>query len=248
MCIGWYRLKPHYRLRRLLGPVLFTLWLPWAVAVADEFDELRDLERLMNIGDEEYRHIADAAALEFPPFLHDKTLILKPANLSSPWVDNIQCHANFPTFPSLQISFKQDAVRGITITHSENVPEVWVEGPTVQMKRTTQQTRLCFTSENNTFEWVEQSGLYHLGVGPYYLRLFDGFFDSRHVFECQSKVFLCIELAATPPKRHRRTGSTQTAHHHDEEDDDHARQQEQHAMRSPHAWFAVKIVSDVARF
>ena len=126
---------------RLLVPVI--AWTAPALAPADLLD---DLERLDAIADAEYRNIRDVDGLEVPPFLHQKRLQIEAANLSDPWIGNRQCHAHFPRFPSLQITFKPDAVRSLRITHRENVEAAWIEGATVQMKQTRPESVLCFES------------------------------------------------------------------------------------------------------
>lgn len=155
---------------------IFVLIILWMMTPALKGDELEDFEKLSDIADADYRNISDVDSLDTPPFVHDKTLLIEPENLADPWISNQQCHANFPLFPDLQIAFKQDVVRAMRITREENVHETWIEGPTVQMKRTRPETRLCFESENRVFQRDAKSDTFRLRVGPYFLRLFDGYF------------------------------------------------------------------------
>jgi hypothetical protein len=137
-------------------------------------DELDDLEALWSIADEPYQPVT--RKLEQPAFVHQKTLTITASSLDDGWVPNRQCHRNFPLFPSLQISFKEGSVRAMQITERSGVEEAFVEEPTIQMKRTRPETTLCFTSENRTMTFDRDTGEYRMTVGPYYLRLFDGYF------------------------------------------------------------------------
>ena len=161
-------------------------------------DALDDFEMLANIADEDYRPVIDVAALEHPPFEHDKTLRIEPGNLDDPWVSNVQCHANFPLFPDLQIAFREGAVRAMRITRRENVVDAWIDGPTVQMKQTRPETRLCFESENRVFKYDPVTDIYVLRVGPYFLSLFDGYFP-LHVRLRVSYPDELLELMAVSP-------------------------------------------------
>ncbi len=161
-------------MRHQLGQLIIVcLCMLSPVSTADELD---DFELLADIADADYRNISDPGTLEHPPFIHDKTLLIEAGKLDDPWIKNRQCHANFPLFPDLQIAFREGAVRSLRITHQENVENAWIEGPTVQMKQTRPETRLCFESENRVFSFDEVSNTYTLRVGPYFLRLFDGYF------------------------------------------------------------------------
>lgn len=159
--------------------LLFVGILLWMTTPELKGDELDDFEAISGIADAEYRNITDVGVLDHPPFVHDKTLVIKSGNLDDPWIRNRQCHADFPLFPDLQIAFKEGAVRSIRITRQENVEAAWIEGPTVQMKQTRPDTRLCFESENRIFQYDPESDTYLLRVGPYFLRLFDGYFPVR---------------------------------------------------------------------
>lgn len=181
--------------RRILGLALAILWMAPLQSPADALD---DFELLANIADADYRHISDVGALEHPPFEHDKTLRIVPANLEDPWISNVQCHANFPRFPDLQIAFREGAVRSIRITRQENVVEAWVDGHTVQMKQTHPDTRLCFESENRVFRYDPVTDIYVLRVGPYFLSLFDGYFP-LHVRLRISYPDELLELLAMSP-------------------------------------------------
>ncbi len=137
-------------------------------------DELEELAALWSIADEPYRPVT--RTLDTPAFVHRKVLSIDVASLDDGWVDNHQCHRNFPLFPSLQIAFRDGAVRNMRITEQSDVERAWVEGSTIQMKRTRPQTTLCFLSENHTIEYDLWNDEYRMTVGPYYLRLFDGYF------------------------------------------------------------------------
>ena len=139
-------------------------------------DALDDLDKLDSIADSEYRNISKPQALDMPPFVHEKALRITAENLESPWIKNRQCHNHFPVFPSLQITFQADSVRAMRITHRENVEAAWIEGPSVQMLETRPESRLCFESENRVFHHDAKTDSYRLRVGPYFLRLFDGYF------------------------------------------------------------------------
>lgn len=137
-------------------------------------DELEEMAALWAIADEPYQPVT--RELETPAFRHQKVLSLNTQSLADGWVPNHQCHANFPLFPSLQISFREGAVRNMEIVEQSGVEEAWVQEPTIQMKRTRPETTLCFESENHTLEYDEFAEEYRMTVGPYYLKLFDGYF------------------------------------------------------------------------
>ncbi len=163
-----------------MRPTILLLLLLTATAAAtataadDGFDELEQLAALWSVADEPFKPVT--RELEDPPFRHQKVLSVTAASMASGWVPNRQCHRNFPLFPALQISFRPDAVRNMAIVEHGGGAEAWVEEPTIQMKNTRPENTLCFTSENNTLVFDEASGEYLLTVGPYYLKLFDGYF------------------------------------------------------------------------
>ena len=137
-------------------------------------NELEELAALWEIADEPYKPVT--RELETPAFEHHKTLSITTQSLEDGWVPNHQCHRNFPLFPSLQIAFREGAVRHMRITETSAVEEAWVAEPTIQMKRTRPETMLCFVSENHTLEYDEWNDEFRMTVGPYYLKLFDGYF------------------------------------------------------------------------
>lgn len=141
---------------------------------SDGFDELEELAALWSIADEPFRPVT--RELDKPPFVHQKTLTITADSLARGWVPNRQCHRNFPLFPALQISFREGSVRHMEIVERSGVEEAWVDEPTIQMKRTRPETTLCFVSENRTMSYNDISGEYQMTVGPYYLKLFDGYF------------------------------------------------------------------------
>jgi hypothetical protein len=158
---------------KLLPVYLLVMMLSLMARIADA-DELEEMAALWAIADEPYRVVT--RELETPAFRHQKVLKLNPQSLADGWVPNHQCHANFPLFPSLQISFREGAVRNMEIVEQSGVDEAWVQEPTIQMKRTRPETTLCFQSENHTLEYDELTEEYRMTVGPYYLKLFDGYF------------------------------------------------------------------------
>ena len=155
---------------------LFTMITLLGMATAVQGDAFEDYELLDSIADSVYRNISSPLDLDTPPFLHQKTLRIIAANLEDPWIHNHQCHAQFPMFPSLQITFKADSVRAMRITQRDNVEAAWIDGPSVQMSETRPESRLCFESENRVFHHDAETNRYRLRVGPYFLRLFDGYF------------------------------------------------------------------------
>ncbi len=137
-------------------------------------DELDELAALWAIADEPYRPVT--RELETPAFVHRKVLSVDAQSLDDGWVDNHQCHRNFPLFPALQIAFRDGAVRNMRIIEQSAVEAAWVSESTIQMKRTRPETTLCFRSENHTIEYDAWNEEYRMTVGPYYLKLFDGYF------------------------------------------------------------------------
>lgn len=145
-----------------------------AHAAGDGFDELEELAAVWSIAGESFRPVT--RELDKPPFVHSKVLTVTEQSLADGWVANRQCHRHFPLFPSLQISFREGAVRHMQIVEQSGAEAAWVEEPTIQMKRTRPETTLCFVSENHTMNFDAASGEYFMAVGPYYLKLFDGYF------------------------------------------------------------------------
>ena len=162
-------ITPCRRVRILCASALLSLI---GASLAD--DEFEELAALWSIADEPYRPVT--RTLETPSFVHHKVMSIDAASLADGWVENRQCHRNFPLFPSLQIAFREGAVRNMRITEHSDVERVWVDGPTIQMKRTRPRTTLCFLSENHTVKYDLWNDEYRMTVGPYYLKFFDGYF------------------------------------------------------------------------
>lgn len=140
----------------------------------DDFSDLEELAALWSIADEGYRAIT--LPLDRPAFVHQKVITLETNSLTGGWVHNYQCHRYFPLFPALQISFREGTVRNMNIVNIEAADEAYVDEPTIQMKRTRLETRLCFTSENRIVTYDKVNDEYRMSIGPYYLKLFDGYF------------------------------------------------------------------------
>lgn len=140
-------------------------------ATADEFD---DALALWQIADEAYRPVTRTLATA--PFVHRKVLRLEPGSLEHGWVSNHQCHRDFPVFPVVEIGFRAGTVRKLRIVEQGELGDARVRPSSIRLEQTRGDSRLCFTSENEIVEHDATTDEYRVTVGPYYLKLFDGFF------------------------------------------------------------------------
>ncbi len=112
-----------------------------------------------------------------PPHFHAKQIVLTADSLESGWVQNSQCLSRMNWWgDAVQIVFGKGKVRDLKITRADFISKSWVEGPTVQIEGLNENSELCLQSENRILSFDDTSLTYLLRVGPFMLRLFDGFF------------------------------------------------------------------------
>ena len=157
--------------RALARGMLFWLALagagaaPFAIA-ADTFD----------INEGELHFLTEPPAE--PPHRHTKRLRVTPDSLKSGWVQAEQCHYQLDQVPAMEIVFGKDKVRKLKVVNAQNIAELWIEGPTVQMKNVGADAFVCIASENRILA-RNIAGDYVLTTGPFMRRFLDGYFPMQ---------------------------------------------------------------------
>jgi hypothetical protein len=108
---------------------------------------------------------------------HSKTITITPASLDTGWVRNSQCLSRIRWWgDSVEIVFGPTTVRNIVLTRSRDIAKARVEGTTVQLEGIGDDAELCLTSENHILERDHGRSTWLLSVGPFMVKLFDGYF------------------------------------------------------------------------
>lgn len=120
--------------------------------------------------------------LEKPPkkavHHHHNTLIVLQESIETGWVKLVQCHENLDEFPSAQIVYNKNKVRGIKLTAQKNIGKAWVEGPSIQLKDIKSNARVCIEAESRAL-WPQADGTYLMQNGPFMRKFLDGYFPMR---------------------------------------------------------------------
>lgn len=113
-----------------------------------------------------------------PPHRHTKRLRVTPDSLQSGWVVAEQCHYQLDQVSAMEIVFGKDKVRKLKVVNAQNIGELWIEGPTVQMKNVGADAFVCIASENRILA-RNIAGDYVLTTGPFMRRFLDGYFPMQ---------------------------------------------------------------------
>lgn len=120
--------------------------------------------------------------LEKPPkeavHHHHNTLIVLQESIETGWVKLVQCHENLDEFPSAQIVYNKNKVRGIKLTSQKNIGDARVEGSSIQLKDIKANARVCIEAETRAL-WPQADGTYLMQSGPFMRKFLDGYFPMR---------------------------------------------------------------------
>jgi len=106
---------------------------------------------------------------------HTSLMIIEENSLDDGWVKMRQCHKNMDVFSQVQIVFKADRVRDITVSSTQNIEKSWVEGSTVQLLNVKENASICVEGVSKALS-VNDDGSYTLHSGPYMRRFLDGYY------------------------------------------------------------------------
>lgn len=113
-----------------------------------------------------------------PVHHHQNRFTLLPTSFEDGWVALRQCHDHLDAVPSLQITFREGAVRGLAVVETRNVRAAWVEGASIQVRDLGKDARLCLTAETRTLR-NPAPGQFLLVNGPFMRRFLDGYYPMR---------------------------------------------------------------------
>ena len=162
--------------------------------VPDWFDE--DPEAVYNAINEGKLDFLDKPSAT-PVHHHHNTLIILEDSIKTGWVKLVQCHENLDEFPSAQIVYNKNKVRGIILTSQKNIGEAWVEGSSIQLKDIKANARVCIEAESRAL-WPQADGTYLMTSGPFMRKFLDGYFPMRVSMDIKlpsSLTYLSIEPA-----------------------------------------------------
>lgn len=163
-------------------------------AVPDWFDE--DPEAVYNGINEGKLDFLDKPVKK-PVHHHHNTLIILEDSIKTGWIKLVQCHENLDEFPSAQIVYNKNKVRGIVLTSQKNIGKAWVEGPSIQLKDIKANARVCIEAESRAL-WPQSDGTYLMTSGPFMRKFLDGYFPMRVSMDIKlppSLTFVSIEPA-----------------------------------------------------
>ena len=79
---------------------------------------------------------------------------------------------------SLEIVYHPERIRDIRLLSVENIDQVQIEGPKVQLQGIDKHARLCLQAESRALN-MQDNGSYRLRNGPYMRRFLDGYYPMR---------------------------------------------------------------------
>jgi hypothetical protein len=109
---------------------------------------------------------------------HQNHIVVSDDSLVSGWIKLEQCHRHLDPVPTLQIVYRPDGIRGLSILRSENIGKAWVHQNTVQLEQVGAEATICISAESRALSLVGD-GLYGLSNGPYMRRFLDGYYPMR---------------------------------------------------------------------
>lgn len=156
--------------------LLAFLLLPPAAAWAAPSEEELFFKDVAEVNEGELRFLATPPAK--PVHHHHNSIVIRPDSLTSGWVGLEQCHRHLDAVASLQIVYRPERIRALTILQSENIGRAWVQENTVQMEDIARGASICIRGETLALH-NEGDGIYSLANGPYMRQFLDGFYPMR---------------------------------------------------------------------
>jgi len=163
----------HYTTGILLLTLAFASW-----ALTDE-----EAERLFNDDWEQRAAAVNEGQLVFfkdqQPNVHHhhNSLIITPSSIKDGWIGLRQCHENLDPVSALEIVFRPERIRDLTIESHANVEKVWIEGASVQMQNVGAHAAVCIRATALALQ-KEGEG-YVLRSGPFMRKFLDGYYPMR---------------------------------------------------------------------
>jgi hypothetical protein len=115
---------------------------------------------------------------EKPVHHHHNHITITDSSLIDGWVELAQCHRNLDAVPRSQVIFRSEHTRDLRVAGYFNIGEVWVEGPSVQLKDVARGAELCLALESRALT-RDGGGIYSLHNGPFMRRFLDGYYPMR---------------------------------------------------------------------
>lgn len=129
---------------------------------------------------------------------HQNHILITDDSLATGWIKLEQCHRHLDSVPSMQIVYRPDGIRGLTILRSENIGKAWVQQHTVQLEQVGADATICIRAESRALSSVG-TGLYGLANGPYMRRFLDGYYPMRVTMKVRLDSAKLSFLDISPP-------------------------------------------------
>jgi hypothetical protein len=152
--------------------LLLASFLP-ALAWAAPSDDDLFFKSIAEVNEGELRFLAQPPAKAVHH--HQNHIVVTDDSLATGWIKLEQCHRHLDAVPSMQIVYRPDGIRGLTILRSENIGKVWVHQHTVQLEQVGADALICIRAESRALS-PAGDGLYGLANGPYMRRFLDGYY------------------------------------------------------------------------
>lgn len=157
-------------------PFTFLLCLAAATAWATPTEEELFFKSVADVNEGALRFLATPPAK--PVHHHQNRILITRDSLSNGWVGLEQCHHHLDAVASLQIVYRPDRIRALSIVQSENIGRAWVHENTVQMEQIARDALICIRGETLALQ-DDGAGAYSLANGPYMRQFLDGFYPMR---------------------------------------------------------------------
>lgn len=163
-----------YRSNKLAFTVL--LFLAAATAWATPTEEELFFKSVADVNEGALNFLATPPAR--PVHHHQNKIVITRDSLSSGWVGLEQCHHHLDAVASLQIVYRPERIRALSILQSKNIGRAWVHENTVQMEQIARDALICIRGETLALQ-DDGAGVFSLANGPYMRQFLDGFYPMR---------------------------------------------------------------------
>jgi hypothetical protein len=149
---------------------------PWIVAAETDAEAWFNGRSASEVNDGELVFLERLP--EKPVHHHHNHITMTDSSLIDGWVQLAQCHRNLDAVPRSQVIFRPEHTRDLRVVGHLNIGEVWVEGPSVQLKDVGRGAELCLALESRALI-QDGDGIYSLHNGPFMRRFLDGYYPMR---------------------------------------------------------------------
>lgn len=109
------------------------------------------------------------------PHYHNDIVTVTASSLDDGWVGLSQCHYQMDEISRVEVVFRGDSVRSLSVESSQGIGRSWVEDGTLQLEDVEKGATLCIRGELQALHKIDTGGV-QVRMGPFMRRFLDGFY------------------------------------------------------------------------